>query len=62
MSSFVYMGIRISGGLGRQDDFALFYDLLPGNDCSDSKKEGKDELLGELRVFIYMLIMDCPRF
>ena len=62
MSSFVYMGIRISDGLGRLDDFALFYDLSPGNHCSDSKKEGKDELLGELRVFIYMLIMDCPRF
>ena len=34
------------------DDFALFYDLLPGNDCSDSKKEGKGELLVELRAFI----------
>ena len=30
----------------------LFYGLSPGNDCSYSKKEGKDELLGELRAFI----------
>ena len=34
------------------DDFALFYGLSPGHDCSNSKKEGKGELLVELRAFM----------
>ena len=51
MSSFVYMGIIISGGPGRRW-FCTFYGLSPGHDCSNSKKEGKGELLVELRAFM----------